>query len=96
MLYFKYMINYKQFKKQVLKDEEICRAYNELKPEFDLIQIIIKKRIGQGLTQKELARKMGTKQSSISRFESGNYNPTIDFLKKIATALDVQLKITVS
>lgn len=90
------MKNYKQFKKEILKDKKIKKAYDELKPEFDLIQIIIEKRIEQGLTQKELARKIGTKQSSISRFESGSYNPTIDFLKKIASALDVQLKITVS
>lgn len=96
MLYLKCMKNYKQFKQQLLKDKKIHRAYNELKPEFDLIQMIIKKRIELGLTQKDLARKIGTKQSSISRFESGNYNPSIDFLKKIASALGAKLKITVS
>ena len=90
------MKSYKKFKTQLLKNKDTQKAYDELKPEFDLIQIIIKRRIEQGLTQKELAHKIGTKQSAISRFESGTYNPTVSFLKKIANALDVQLKISVS
>ena len=91
-----YMKSYTRFKQQLLKDKGVCNAYNELKPEFDLIRIMIKKRIEQGLTQEKLARKIGTKQSSISRFESGDYNPTISFLKKVAHALGVQLKISVN
>ena len=89
------MKTYAQFKKKALKDKKVARDYKELKPEFDLVQIIIEKRIKQGFTQSELARRVGTKQSSISRFESGAYNPTISFLRKVANALDVKLKISV-
>lgn len=89
------MEDYKKFKKKLLKDKGIRQAYEKLKPGFDLIQIIIEKRTKQGLTQKDLARKVGTKQSSIARFESGSYNPTISFLQKIADALGVQLKISI-
>jgi len=39
---------------------------------------------------------MGTKQSAISRFESGSYNTTIGFLYKVADALDTKLTISVS
>ena len=46
------------------------------------------------LTQAELAERADTKQSNISRFESGNYNPSVDFLQKIAGALDKKLDIT--
>ncbi|MHA1251769.1 MAG: helix-turn-helix domain-containing protein [Candidatus Helarchaeota archaeon] len=88
--------NYKQFKKKLLKDREIKRAYEKLEPEFDLIKMIIRKRIEKGLTQKELARKIGTKQSAVSRLESGTYNPTISFLEKVAEALDARLKISLS
>ena len=88
--------NYKQFKKKLLKDQEIKRAYEKLGPEFALIKMIIKKRIEKGLTQKELARKIGTKQSAVSRLESGTYNPTISFLEKVAEALDARLKISLS
>ena len=86
--------NYKQFKKKLLKDKEIKKAYEELGPEFALIRMIIKKRLEKGLTQKELARRIGTKQSAVSRLESGAYNPTLSFLKKVAEALDSELKIS--
>ena len=46
------------------------------------------------MTQAELAKRADTKQSNISRFESGNYNPSVEFLQKIAGALDKRLEIT--
>lgn len=90
------MINYEKFKKEALKDKEVKRLYDELKPEFDLIANVMQKRIEKGLTQRELAQKMGTKQSAISRFESGNYNPSLAFLQKIAQALESELMVTIS
>lgn len=87
-------INYIQFKKRLLKNKEIKKAYEKLGPEFILIEMIIKRRIEKGLSQKELAQKIGTKQSAISRLESGNYNPTFVFLQKIAEALDTELEIS--
>ena len=85
-----------QLKTKLLKDKEINQAYNNLGPEFALIELIVKRRIEQGLTQKELARKIDTKQSAVSRLESGNYNPSIAFLQKVAEALDARLKISLS
>jgi len=85
---------YKQLKKELLKNKKIKRAYEKLGPEFALIELIIKRRIEKGLTQKELARRIGTKQSAISRLESGKYNPSLAFLKKVAKALGAELKIS--
>lgn len=90
------MKSYKTLKNQLLKDNEIKKSYNELSPEFELIQIIIEKRLKQGLTQAELAKKIGTKQSAISRLECGTYNPTVAFLRKLADALDTELHISLS
>jgi len=90
------MNTYKNFKNQLLKDEEIKKNYNELDSEFKLIQLIIKKRMEKGFTQSELAKRMGTKQSAISRLEKGTYNPTIAFMKKLAKALEVKLNISFS
>jgi ribosome-binding protein aMBF1 (putative translation factor) len=84
---------YKQLKRKLLKDKRTKEAYERLGPEFAVIEMIIKKRIERGLSQKELARKIGTKQSAISRLESGTYNPTIAFLQKVGKALGVKLKI---
>lgn len=87
---------YSQIKKQLLKDKTVRKAYDELEPEFSLVTLIIEQRIKRGLTQAELARRMGTKQSAIARLESGNTNPTIDFLEKVAKALDAKLKISLA
>jgi len=57
---------------------------------------MIQKRIDKELTQKALAKKIKTKQSVISRFESGKSNPTIGFMQKVAKGLDAKIKITVS
>ncbi len=89
------MKNYKQYKTKLLADKEIKKAYEKLGPEFNLITMVIKKRTERGLTQKELARKIGTKQSAISRLESGNYNPSLVFLQKIAKALNTHLKVEI-
>ena len=86
--------SYKQLKKELLKDKKTKQAYDDIGPEFALIEIIIEKRIKKGLTQKQLAKKIGTKQSAISRFESGTYNPSFSFLQKIAGALDTRLKVS--
>jgi predicted transcriptional regulator len=88
--------NYKQFKKELLKDEEIKKAYDELGPEFNFVRALIKKRIEKGLSQQELAKKIGTKQSAISRLESGKYNPTFRVLNKVARALDSKVKISIN
>ncbi|MDO8559405.1 MAG: helix-turn-helix transcriptional regulator [bacterium] len=89
------MENYKQFKVKLLKDRKILKAYEDIGPEFNLVRMIIQKRIKEGLTQKELALKVGTKQSAISRLESGAYNPTVSILRKVAEALDAQIKISI-
>ena len=86
--------SYKQLKQRLLKDKEVKQAYKDLMPEFDLIKMIIKRRIENGLTQKELAEKIGTKQSAVSRFESGTYNPSFSFIQKMTNALDARLEIS--
>ncbi|EKD32927.1 MAG: transcriptional regulator, XRE family [uncultured bacterium] len=90
------MKSFKQFKKAMLTDKAVRKAYDDLGPEFELIAAIIEKRLQKGLTQAELARKIGTKQSAIARLESGNYNPTVELLKKVAKALNARLEISIS
>ena len=88
--------SYTSLKKRLLKDPAVKKTYDELEPEFALIRMIIKKRLKEGLTQKQLAAKLGTKQPVISRLERGSYNPSIKFLHRIAEALDAELRISIS
>lgn len=80
------------FEKQ-MQNKEFQKEYNALTPKYELIKEIIKERNAQNLTQKQFADKVGIKQSNISRLESGNYNPSMDFLQKIAHALGKELYI---
>ena len=47
-----------------------------------------------GLTQSELEKRAGISQPNITRFESGNYNPSLEFLVKIAGAMGKKVKVT--
>lgn len=85
--------SYKQFKRELLKNRKVKESYEKLMPEFEIVEMIIRKRIEKGLTQKELAEKIGTKQSAISRLESGNYNPTLRLLRKVSRAIGAKLEI---
>ena len=52
-------------------------------------------RKSQGMTQELLADRVGTKKSNISRLESGRYNPSLDFLVKVAGGLGKQIQVKV-
>ena len=88
-------MTYKEYKKATLaRNSELRKEYEELAPQYEIIDAVIAARIEKQMTQAELAELADTKQSNISRFESGNYNPSVEFLQKIAGALDKQLGIT--
>jgi len=87
------MKSYQTLKKSLLKDKEIKKVYDDLEPEFRLSQMIIAKRIEKGMSQADLAKKIGTKQPAVARLESGTYNPSVTLLKKTAKALDSSLRI---
>lgn len=94
MCYIHIMIAYKKLLDKYLKNPIVRREYERLGPEFELIEAVIAKRIEKKMTQKELAHKIGTKQSAIARLESGGANPSFAFLRKIADALGVSLHIS--
>lgn len=90
------MKSFQTFKKKVLKDTVVRSEYKKLDAEFKLIAMLIEKRTKKGMTQAALAKKIGSKQSAVARLESGNYNPSLTFLKKVAKALDTNLVISLS
>ena len=81
---------------RLIKDEEFKAEYERLKPRYELIAQIIDARSQLNITQEELAQRAGTQKSNISRFESGSYNPTLDFVTKIARSLDKEVHISLN
>lgn len=86
-------VSFEEMKKDLLKDSDFKNEYEKLKPRYEAIEQIIKARKEQNITQAELAKMVGTQKSNISRLESGNYNPTLDFLTKISEALGKNLSV---
>lgn len=78
---------------RLMKDEEFKMEYEKLKPRYDLIAQIIDARNQLSITQEELALRAGTQKSNISRFESGSYNPSLDFVTKLAKSLNKEIQI---
>ena len=87
------MTNFNDYLTQQMKDPAFKKAYEQLEPEFAIIQAIIDARKSAGITQKELSQKSGIAQGDISKLENGNANPSIKTLHRLAAALGKTLKI---
>lgn len=89
-------MDYEEHRKLLMKDPEFRKALGEIEPEYQVARALIKARIEQGLTQAQLAKKLKTKQSVLSRVENAKTTPTLSFLKRLANVLGLTLKIEFS
>lgn len=74
-------------------DTRFRQAYDALKPEFAVARQLITARNRAGLSQAEVARKMGTTQSTVARLESGERLPAMSSLQRYADALGCRLEV---
>ena len=82
-----------EFLQEQLQDPAFAQAYYEMEPEFQAAREVLRLRLAAGLTQKELAERVGTQQASISRLERASYKPNLGFLQRVAEALNARLEI---
>ncbi|GEM_PF-3950623 len=75
--------------KDYLRKKKISLPKSDLS--FELSSLITEARLYAGLSQAELAKKMGTTQSSIARAEGGEMHPSIEFLDRVAKAVGTHL-----
>ena len=87
--------NLKAFKARALARADVRREYDALAEEFELLDEILKARTAAGLTQAELAARIGTSQSVVARLEAdiGRHSPSIATLKRYAAALGYRLQV---
>ncbi|MCL2529416.1 MAG: helix-turn-helix domain-containing protein [Coriobacteriia bacterium] len=82
-----------KLKAKLMESPEFREEYENTRADFEVMKAIIDARCDQNITQEELAKKSGIRQSNISRIENGTCSPTIHTLKQIAKGLDRELHI---
>ncbi len=89
------MLTHKALKARALARPEVKAAYAELADEFAVLDQFLKARATAGLTQAEIAKRIGTTQSAIARLESGigKRIPSLTTLRKYAQALGCRIEL---
>jgi transcriptional regulator with XRE-family HTH domain len=85
----------KQFKRRALAQPEVKAAYEAAAGEFDFLDEVLKARAESGLTQAEVAERVGTTQSAIARLESAEprHSPSIATLQRYAKAIGYTVEV---
>ena len=86
-------VDFQKYLAEKLKNPKFRKYCNEYGKQLEIAYQILKLRKQKRLSQAELAKRIGTKQSDIARMEAGQQNFTTDTLQKIALALERDLKI---
>lgn len=81
------MKSLKEFKPSLLAESDAQAEYEKLADEFDMARELIAARHRAGLTQAEVAKRMGTSQSTVARLESGGRQPSMQTVQRYAKAL---------
>lgn len=76
-----------------MKNPEFVTAWNELEPEFQIINAMLDARKEKNLTQKELSELTGIAQADISKLENGTANPSVKTLQRLANGMGMTVKI---
>ena len=91
------MLTHEEFKKILLSDPEVKNEYDRLEPEFSLLDELLNARASSGLSQAEIAQRMGTKPPAVSRLiasvANDKHSPSIATLRKYAAACGMKLQI---
>ena len=86
------MIKFDDLRNEWNKDPEFRAEFEALGPEFELARKLIKARVRAGMSQSEVAIRMGTSQPTVARLESG-HKPSLKTLERYADAVGMKLEI---
>ncbi len=87
------MSDFEKYLEKQLQDPEFQKEWDATEPEYNIINALVSARKSKQLTQKQLAERTGIDQSDISKIETGNANPALSTLKRLADGLDMVLKL---
>jgi len=86
-------ISLRRLKQRWLKEPGFKEGYDALAPEFAVASMLIEARTSAKLSQAQLAKKMGTSQSTIARLESGAAKPSFSTLERFAEATGMRMRV---
>src|SRR3990167_918705 len=86
-------MKWEEYEKILMKRPGFKEAQKTTKLEYEIARVLIKARLEKGLTQVEIAKRMNTKQSVISRVENARTMPSLAFLKRLAQVLNASLEV---
>jgi len=86
-------VDFRNYLAEKLRNPKFKKHYDEYGKQLEIAYQILQLRKHKGMSQAELAKKIGTKQSNIARIEAGQQNFTTDTLQKIASVFKRELKI---
>lgn len=86
-------IPYEELKARLLANPAVKAEYEALAPEFEIAAELLRARVRAGLSQAELASRMGTSQSAIARLESGRSLPSAKTLLRFAEATGSKIQL---
>ncbi len=89
------MLTHDQLKAKMLSNKSVRNEYDRLADEFSIVEELVKARLSAGLSQAEVADRMGTKAPAISRIESpdAKHSPSLRTIQKYAAAVGCELEI---
>lgn len=87
------MSDFRNYLKKQMKDEEFRKEWQEAETEYSLVRSIAAARKNSHMTQKELAEATGIDQSDISKIETGNANPALSTLMRLAEGMGTILHL---
>ena len=87
------MTKFNDYLNEQLKDPSFKKEWDALEPEFSIMQAMIDARRTSGLTQKQLSERTGIAQADISKLESGNANPSLKTLQRLAAGIGMKVKV---
>ena len=93
-------MKHEELRKKALRKKGVKKAFKEMEPEYSLVRRMLAARKKAGMTQADVARKMGTKTPAVARLEraliTGTHSPSLLTLRKYAEAVNCQLDISLS
>ncbi len=82
------MISLVSLREQLLADPEVKAEYDRLGPVYEVVGSLVDARHEAGLTQAQMAERMGTKQSVIARMENARRMPSLELVTRYAAAIN--------